>query len=957
MSRSQVHDLSAGGKDETSKDMESMDDDQCNIDEIQALLDDHQADIADGENNTSPKCQQEIGGGANTDKESDDDIDEDELDKLTALVEDDTQRQADRVLKEVQPSFVEVRKPDNCTPRQSSTKSDKQAALASDIPCHNKCEMSVTNGLRAETVHVPKIGAVLSGSGTEADVLVKLSELSAMEDQIRLMKSQLLEKAKQISPEIATALSAPKLKLIDEDIFKPAETSPEQKKTSKSARPQPVKTTPGISSLSVAGNDSDSDWDDLDGQKPSSLSKEGKQIKKLLNQGATDRKAHTPKFDPLEELPKKKPYNSTWTQRAGLSSSPSTSSSASGSYVSSSGSDVISEPLSGMRIINPLVSSVTLKSLMSGRKMIHLSRLHLKVNTPDLDSDWVTIAVMVSKSEPRKSVKGNQYSIWRLSDLADCDKVVSLFLFNKVFQELWKTVPGTVIGILNPSIMQSAEKSSFSDLSITIDNPKKLLILGKSKDLGRCKSKTKAGNDCINFVNLQKGEYCTYHVQSAYKKTSAKRSELQSGINIASYFFSENLNVFHFYSRPNMSQIFINRFTGVVPRSFEKTLFNKSSSVIYGGQTYTTGSLGNKATKSTKKSITIASLQRHHVNKLSHDKPKITTLNLHDLLPEDEAALKTMKENKNDKFHDALCIPSVGSLNYVKHMMNSEKIKDKEKSKQSAIISVSVKDFLKSCEKEMEMKHNARKRTLQCKNKKLPDVVFDFDKAPVLPALDFKADIIKQRAIKKIQKKGGVKKEDPNAVKKSKLPSEVEQIKKRLHKPPGDDNVDADEQPPKKKSKILGNLDLDSSDVQRLIKARSKHDNELNEQEQEKQDQYFEVLEKKEQMEEKMSSVTEVKCKAYVCKQCKYRAMSVAPHCREQNHNIITSDATKKFFECKDCKQRTITIERYPHHPCRKCQRSGFVRCSMFKEKKGPQLSSETLCLRGDEIKFLNSLN
>ena len=54
--------------------------------------------------------------------------------------------------------------------------------------------------------------------------------------------------------------------------------------------------------------------------------------------------------------------------------------------------------------------------------------------------------------------QGNQYSIWRLSDLADCDKVVSLFLFNKVFQELWKTAAGTVIGILNPSIMQSSEK-------------------------------------------------------------------------------------------------------------------------------------------------------------------------------------------------------------------------------------------------------------------------------------------------------------------------------------------------------------------------------------------------------------------------------------------------------------------------------------------------------------------
>jgi len=27
----------------------------------------------------------------------------------------------------------------------------------------------------------------------------------------------------------------------------------------------------------------------------------------------------------------------------------------------------------------------------------------------------------------------------------------------------------------------------------------------------------------------QQGEFCTYHVQSAYKKHSAKRSELQAG--------------------------------------------------------------------------------------------------------------------------------------------------------------------------------------------------------------------------------------------------------------------------------------------------------------------------------------------------------------------------------------------------------------------------------------------
>jgi len=33
----------------------------------------------------------------------------------------------------------------------------------------------------------------------------------------------------------------------------------------------------------------------------------------------------------------------------------------------------------------------------------------------------------------------------------------------------------------------------------------------------------------------QQGEFCTYHVQSAYKKHSAKRSELQAGYVLFAY--------------------------------------------------------------------------------------------------------------------------------------------------------------------------------------------------------------------------------------------------------------------------------------------------------------------------------------------------------------------------------------------------------------------------------------
>ena len=40
---------------------------------------------------------------------------------------------------------------------------------------------------------------------------------------------------------------------------------------------------------------------------------------------------------------------------------------------------------------------------MEGRKMIAMSRLHLKVKSPDLQSDWVTIGVIVHKSDARNS--------------------------------------------------------------------------------------------------------------------------------------------------------------------------------------------------------------------------------------------------------------------------------------------------------------------------------------------------------------------------------------------------------------------------------------------------------------------------------------------------------------------------------------------------------------------------
>ena len=72
-----------------------------------------------------------------------------------------------------------------------------------------------------------------------------------------------------------------------------------------------------------------------------------------------------------------------------------------------------------------------------------------------LDCDkTVSLSVIVT-------FQGKSYCIWKLSDLLDCDKTVSFFLFGNVYKEHWKNHLGTVIGLLNPSMMDKAEKVFF----------------------------------------------------------------------------------------------------------------------------------------------------------------------------------------------------------------------------------------------------------------------------------------------------------------------------------------------------------------------------------------------------------------------------------------------------------------------------------------------------------------
>lgn len=55
--------------------------------------------------------------------------------------------------------------------------------------------------------------------------------------------------------------------------------------------------------------------------------------------------------------------------------------------------------------------------------------------------------------------QGNTYGIWKLSDLGPntANECVVLFLFGDVYKEHWKTTEGSVVALLNASLLPAKE--------------------------------------------------------------------------------------------------------------------------------------------------------------------------------------------------------------------------------------------------------------------------------------------------------------------------------------------------------------------------------------------------------------------------------------------------------------------------------------------------------------------
>lgn len=75
--------------------------------------------------------------------------------------------------------------------------------------------------------------------------------------------------------------------------------------------------------------------------------------------------------------------------------------------------------------------------------------------------------------------------------------------------------------------------------------------------------------------------------------------------------------------------------------------------------------------------------------------------------------------------------------------------------------------------------------------------------------------------------------------------------------------------------------------------------------------------------------------------------------CKTQRHEIKVVDACKRFYECGDCKHRTVTLFKIPRDECSNCRSRNWKRTGMMKMREA--YLGEPLSVRGDEELFVGS--
>jgi len=172
---------------------------------------------------------------------------------------------------------------------------------------------------------------------------------------------------------------------------------------------------------------------------------------------------------------------------------------------------------------------------------------------PDSVGDYVVFGIIASKSSPldHKQTHGDDKTVgshdWerRWEDgsqnqskfmvftLTDLEWSLNLYIFGTALPRYHRLSPGTVVAILNPSIMPPKKgKEDTGAFSLTLHSgDDTVLEIGIARDIGYCNAVRKDGKECGTWVNASKTEICEWHLNLQLYKTQAGRMGVNTGSN------------------------------------------------------------------------------------------------------------------------------------------------------------------------------------------------------------------------------------------------------------------------------------------------------------------------------------------------------------------------------------------------------------------------------------------
>ncbi|XP_050514269.1 protein MCM10 homolog [Diabrotica virgifera virgifera] len=623
----------------------------------------------------------------------------------------------------------------------------------------------------------------------------------------------------------------------------------------------------------------------------------------------------------------------------------------------------------GIRVINPLVSSAVIAERMIGREAIQFNRLGRFLQIKTDEKDWVIAGVVVHKSAAKTSQKGNQFSVWTLTDLRDDIKTVAVFLFGGAHGQLWKTSVGTVVGLLNPNVLE--KKEGRDEASLSIDNAQKVMILGQSKDFGICKSVKKNGDKCTAIVNLAMCQYCVFHIKQEYQKCSI-RSDLQSS------FTGKGLTALRNKVLGKNEVFYAGKSYMAIPAKKSRKLEQKDNarldSLFGKGIPQTSLKAAPVKKKSSAARLEVPQGQRlkdlQLLEKLSgvkdlSEKTEFEGKQSSDVTIGDAKSLASsvlsrlkaknkVSENKVDSGARESVQSSEESVETTPKKIKGQLPIDKFRELENNLTKIMVSPTTNKVPAK-ESNNLTRKSLFENDlTKQRPTLENPFSGVPKLsgfasgsidlskPIIPRRSDKAKAKAIRLIQQKGPIKKTDPNNIRGTGI--------KRSIDIEGGDKLDL----APKKLKVDETNTFTSERFKKIMAASSSHLDLVESRDEEEKDKYFNKLEAKEKMEEKMINTHKVACKAVKCIQCKYISFSASDLCKSERHTFKVFDAVKRFFKCGHCKNRTVCLEVVPMTACSNCGGSNWQKTGMMHEKIATAVHS--LSIRGGEQKFTNSV-